>query len=290
MTWTNPLEKKAVLDSPVVEVTPVIWQGRLVLAECWRKEWRNAPPDTPCVLIRDVASDAAVGHGFPGYSLASAFVWEDTFYLFGAQLRKVGDRETWHNVSMASSKDLETWTPPKVVVKQNPDENCFNQSVCHDGHRFVMAYETNALVPFTIKFAESNDLVHWRKVPDAIFGPDRYAACPAIRFTGGWFYMLYLERPTEDWWFETWVARSRDLVDWELSPHNPVIAPDPDLDVHPDCPERVKEINASDPDLVEWEGRTRVYFTGGHQHHSGRLQYAEFDGPERAFFERYFET
>ena len=35
--------------------------------------------------------------------------------------------------------------------------------------------------------------------------------------------MLYAEYLRPKWWFETYVARSKDLVDWKLSPHNPVI-------------------------------------------------------------------
>ena len=101
--------------------------------------------------------------------------------------------------------------------------------------------------------------------------------------------MLYLEHLKPRWWFETWLTRSKDLIHWEDAPHRPVIGPDPDRDVHPDCPERVKECNASDPDLIEWGDKTRVYFTGGHQHWGGDLQYAEFDGSMQEFFESYYE-
>ena len=55
------------------------------------------------------------------------------------------------------------------------------------------------------------------------------------------------------------------------------------------CPANGKEINASDPDLVEWNGKTRVYFTGGCQHWGGWLQFAEFEGSMKDFFESYYE-
>jgi len=287
--WQNPLVKKAVLEHPLVEVTPVIWRGRLVLAECWQKHWRGAPPQAPCVRIRDVESDEILVQTFHGHGLASAFVWGETFYLLGAQLRGGDEGATWNHVWVSCSEDLASWTPPRLAVQQEEGEHLYNQSVCHDGRRFVMAYESNTHVPFTIKFAESDDLMRWRKLPGAVFGAERYAACPAIRFAGGYYYLLYLERPGPQWWFETWLARSPDLRAWELAPRNPVIAPDPELDVHPDCPEAVKEQNASDPDLVEWQGKTRVYFTGGNQHWGGRLQYAEYDGPMQAFFESYYD-
>jgi len=290
MPWHNPLVKKAVLDTPLVEVTPVVWRDRLTLAECWRVEWDGAPEDTPCVAIRDVETGQVLATAFHGYGLASAFVWQETFYLFAARLQRDAARaEKWNDVWCTWSKDLAEWSPPALVVAQAEGEYCFNQSVCHDGARFAMAYETNDSVPFTIKFAVSDDLARWDKVPDAVFGPERYAACPALRFSGGFYYMLYLERPRPEPWWETWLARSPDLHEWELSPHNPVIAPDPEMDRHPDCPDPGKESNASDPDLIEWQGKTRVYFTGGHQHWGGRLQYAEFGGPMQAFFESYFD-
>ena len=293
MAWQNPLQKRVLLDLPLVEVTPVTWHGRLVLAECWREAWKGAPTAPPCTQIRDVESGDILGHAFEGYTYTSAFVWNGTFYLFGAQLLGEGDQSTPHDVWMVSSSDLRKWTKPIKIVEAIAGELCFNQSVCHDGNRFVMAYETDSCTPFTIKFAESADLVKWRKIPDAIFAPDRYAACPAIRFAGSYYYMLYLERPSEAWWFETWVARTRDLCDWELSPRNPVIAPDPSRGLHPDyryaradVPQH--EINASDPDLVEYKGTTRVYFTGGNQWWGGWLQYEEFAGPMQQLFERYF--
>ena len=40
--WRNPLVKKAAIDSALVEVTPVIWHGKLVLSECWREAWSGA--------------------------------------------------------------------------------------------------------------------------------------------------------------------------------------------------------------------------------------------------------
>jgi len=286
--WSNPLRKKAILDSPVVEVTPVVWNGRLVLAECWREQWRDAPPVTPCVQIRDVDTGHVLARTFEGYSLASAFVWGGVFFLYGARREPAGERTTWNDVNMTCSVDLREWTEPVVALRQEAGENIFNQSVCRDDSRFVMAYETNDGVPFTIKFAESGDLRNWRKIEGAVLGPERYAACPAIRFAGGLYYVLYLERPCEEWWFETWLARSRDLREWELAPRNPVIVPDPEQDVHPDCTEPARECNASDPDLIEWRGKTRVYFTGGHQQWGGRLQYAEFDGPMAQFFEAYY--
>jgi len=308
MSWENRLLKKAVLGSPVVEQTPVIWKDRLLLVETWQTHWDN--PLTPrreyYVRIRDEETNKILGRYMNGYGLASAFVWNNMFYIFATRAGYNHNRlVSWNNVYMSKSEDLVHWTEPTMVIEQELREHIFNQSVCYDGRRFVMAYETDLQPAFTIKFAESSDLEHWQKIPGAIYGTDRYTACPAIRFIGGYYYMLYLEHLKPRWWFETWLTRSKDLKHWEDALHNPVIAPNPTQSVHPDCPPHPgsayreacadncpangKEINTSDPDLVEWQGKVRVYFTGGCQHWGGLLQYAEFDGTMQEFFESYYQ-
>ena len=293
MDWKNGLIKIGRLNSPVVEQTPVIWKGRLVLVETWQGHYWDKPPKKKkdCyVRIHDVETGGILGKCMEGYGFASALVWNEVLYVFAA--RDTGEPHP-RDVNMSKTDDLINWSAPKkVIVPDNPDEYVYNQSVCHDGKRFVMVYETNDpdYPPFTLKFAISDDLETWTKLPEAIYGADRYTACPALRYAGGYYYMLYLEhlkRPKR--WFETWLTRSKDLITWEDAPRRPVIAPDPDQDVHPDHPEGGKECNASDPDLVEWQGKTRVYFTGGDQHWGGNLQYAEFDGSMQEFFESYYK-
>ena len=325
MVWENRLKKKHITDLPVVECTPVIWKGGLVISEVWQRSFEL--PDIPndghsdgyYVRIRDEQTGEISAKCMCGYAFASAFVFDETFYVFAAKqtINSQGVRES-RNVYMSCSEDLEDWTEPKLVIKGEDDELLWNQSVCYDGRRFVMAYESDAYVTFTMKFAVSDNLVDWRKVDGAIFGPDRYVACPVIRYCGEHYYMLYLEFLRPKWWFETYIARSKDLVNWQVAPHNPVIAPNPEQPIHPgcskhpspesewinklwlakdnndfarpeQCPAKGMECNASDPDLVEWECKTRVYFTGGCQHACGLLQYAEFDGSMQEFFESYFE-
>jgi hypothetical protein len=131
--------------------------------------------------------------------------------------------------------------------------------------------------PFTVKFAVSSNLVDWVKLPNAVFGSDRYAACPCIRHDGCWYYLLYLEHRTPRWFFETWIARSRDLKSSEVSQANPVLAPG-----------LADGINASDPDLVEYEGRTFVYYSVGDQQTWSKLRRAVYTGQMSQFFRNCF--
>jgi alpha-L-fucosidase len=262
----------------ICEATPLVWEGRLLLLVNVRPAAAENPADH-YLQLRDVAADRVLPTFGRGYSLASGFVWDGTLHVYAARLQDGG----WHDVSEFQSRDLVTWSSPRVVITENPREQLFNQSVCRAGDRFVMAYESNdPLWPaFTIKFAESRDLVDWRQIPGAIFGADRYTACPCLRWVDGCYYMMYLEHRRPDWWFETFMVRSNDpsagsgqaLRDWEPSPRNPILAPG-----EGEC------CNTSDPDLAEFGGKVLLYYSYGDQRTWTQLTRAEYPGTLRDFF------
>ena len=74
------------------------------------------------------------------------------------------------------------------------------------------------------------------------------------------------------------MTRSKDLKTWELSSANPVIAPT-GLD---------EGINASDPEVVEFGGKTFVYFAVGDQLTWMNVKRGEFDGSLPQFYERWY--
>ena len=78
-----------------------------------------------------------------GYGLASGLVWGGVLYVFTARRTDAA----WRDVQMSHSADLAHWTEPKVVVSGQPDERVYNQSVCYDGERFVMTYESGDPAP-----------------------------------------------------------------------------------------------------------------------------------------------
>lgn len=256
------------------EVAPFVWKGRLHLLECHRPASGGKREDY-ALVIRDVESGSEVSRFGEGYSLASAFAWRGKLRVFASRF----EGDTWNDVTMFTSSDLKVWTS-KVVVVQDPGEHLFNSSVCRGPDGFVMAYETNdpSWPAFTIKFARSKDLETWEKVPGALLGTDRYAACPCIRYADGWYYVLYLEHRTPRWFFETYIARSRDLVRWELSPANPVLSPFGEDE----------GINASDPDIVEFRGKTLLYYAVGDQRTWMNIKQAEYAVPLRRWLASWF--
>ena len=144
-----------------------------------------------------------------------------------------------------------------------------------------MAYETNVPVSFCFKFARSTDLRTWQKIPDVCFaGVDgqQYSACPVIRYFRPYYYVIYLHAaiPGHNGWV-SFLARSRDLETWQLSPLNPILEAGPG-----------EGANNSDVDLIEIDGQTYVYYFTGDQQTWGELKRAVYPGPMQEFFEGYF--
>lgn len=253
------------------EASPVVWQKRLALMRCVRPVSGGGKTDYSLAL-EDAETGIPLARFAEGYGLASAFVHRGKFYAFASRFEG-GD---WNDVTVFGSSDLKNWR--QHVAIQQEKEHLFNSSVCRGKDGFVMAYETNdpKFAPFTVKFAVSRDLENWTKLPD-VFGADRYTACPCLRYADGWYYLLYLEHRTPRWFFETYLARSRDLKNWELSPANPVLTPGPN-----------DGVNASDPDLAEIGGKTFLYYSVGDQRTWTKLKRGVFPGSMAEFFSGYF--
>ncbi len=90
--------------------------------------------------------------------------------------------------------------------------------------------------------------------------------------------MLYLEHRKPRWFFETYIARSKDLKQWEVSAANPVLTPG-----------LTDGINASDPDIVEFGGKTWIYYSAGDQRTWSRLKRAVYPGPLSVFLASWFK-
>jgi len=255
------------------ELAPVVWEDRLCHIECVRPASGGAPEDYYLQMI-DAESGKSLSRFAKGYSLASAIVHDGRLYVFASRF---ADND-WNDVTLFSSTDPREWEK-RIVIRQE-NEHLFNTSVCRGPDGFVMAYESNdpSYPPFTIKFAASPDLKEWTKLPDAVFGTTRYAACPCIRYADGYYYMLYLEQRAPLHVFETYIARSPDLRRWRQSAANPVLRA-----------EGIDEgINASDPEMVEFDGRTYIYYSVGDQLTWMNVKRAAYPGPAVEFFRRWF--
>ena len=164
------------------ELTPFIWQGSL----CLHGVRAPAPPAAAVADYYLSSTTRRPARSWPGsregYGLASLIVHEDTIYVFASRWTD----GNWNDVTHVPVRGPEE-LGAKVVIK-GENEGIFNTSVCKGPDGFVMAYESNdpAYPPFTIKFARSADLRDTgrscRTPPSA---PNRYAACPCIRYADG---------------------------------------------------------------------------------------------------------
>ena len=268
------LTDETLVQKDMCEVSPVVWQGRECLLACLRPASGGTSSDY-WMEVRDAQSGEPLARLGEGHSLACAFAGNDALYVFASRFKN----DNWNDVTLFKSTGLKNWEQ-KIAIVQDPTEHLFNSSVCATPDGYLMAYETNdpAYPAFTVKFAKSTDLMNWTKMPDALFGKDRYTACPAVRYADGFYYLLYTEHRTPRWFFETYIARSTDLAKWDLSPMNPVLTAD-GLD---------EGINASDPDLVEFGGKTRIYYAVGDQRTWMNIKSATYNGRVPDFLKRWF--
>jgi predicted GH43/DUF377 family glycosyl hydrolase len=266
------LTKGGLIRRDMCEAAPFVWEGRLCLMEAVRPASGGEPRDY-YIRLTDIETNKTVARLGEGYGLPCILVHDETAYVFASR----HESENWNDVTLFLSRDLKQWE--QTVVIRQETEHLFNSSVCATDDGFVMAYESDdpTYVPFTVKFARSKDLRTWTKLPD-VFGADRYTACPCIRYAGGCYYLMYAEHLKPQWFFETWLARSKDLKTWQMSPANPVLTPDAGDE----------GICTSDPDVLEFGGRTYLYYAVGDQHTWMDVRRAIYPGTLRGFFEDRF--
>jgi hypothetical protein len=294
------MRKLGTFDIFIVEASPIVFKGRLMLMEYLRyespnKRHRDNDTGQSYFRFRDMSDMKTVTKPFGhGLHLASAFVDGDRVIVTAAE--KWGGSKFY----LMESTDLENWTEPRLIL-ENPAWKGFNTTLCKADGRYVLSFELGApkaLVgqAFTMFFAESTDLRNWKVVDGAAMGRDRYTGAPMLRYFGGWFYFFHVEGNYSNG-FQTMVARSRNLKDWEFSPH---VVLDYDLDdrkIHPAARFNAKElkeiaaaanINTSDLDMCEFRGRLVCFYSWGNQRGKEFSALAEADCTEREFCESFF--
>ena len=297
------IKKLGTIDIELVEATPIVFNGKLYRFEYVRHPWYK-PNQTGDTYFRFI--DVETGEPTPsfavGYHLGTAHVEGDTIYVFGVDAWGGNEVRVWW------SKDFKTWESQVGIML--PGWGAYNNSVCKGDGRYVMALELGEPEEavgerFTMCFLESDDLINWHIIPDVFYSKDRYTACPVIRhLDDGYYYMIYLEAlknwhlmPSSEWWFVPHIIRSRNLADWESSPRNPIAVPDNDDKKIANPKFTLKErehianavnINVSDFDINEFQGKTIIYYSWGDQIGVEFLAEAVYEGTMESFLHSYF--
>lgn len=263
----------------LMENTPVIFQSRLLLVANCRPGEMYAKGENAFLFIDDLTTGQEITRFGQGHSFVSALVDGNELNVFALEFTDFGKVMNSTGIDRLVTSDLKTWKTEKVILPEG-SEHLFNSSVCRDEKGFLMAYESDKPVPFCFKFARSTDLSKWKKIPGLVFTGEKkeYSACPVIRWVAPYYYVIYLHAPVEghNGWI-SYMARSIDLETWELSPFNPILEAGPG-----------EGKNNSDVDILEYEGKTYLYYATGDQETWGTVRVALFDGTEKEFFESHF--
>lgn len=296
--WKNPLTKMGYLNTPMVEVEPLVFNGEFYLLENWRSgwDWPGQPgadagknnemwiahlPDGP----ENYKDRRYISPALTGNTLGTAIVWQGRVYVYG--VNEASDRKF---VEMTWSEDLKNWSKP-VKIFESPSGAIFNVSIARDPEGFVFLWETNGVgEPFTMCFGRvEHPEDNWNDhiIEGAVYGEDKYTGGPAVVYADGWYYLLYAEHLPNGW--ETRIARSGDLIQWQDAPENrPFVTFDNNHRNLPLHPAEVREINATDPALIYYEDKVIVYYTGGIQKKGGDLQWAVFEGTVSELMQSFF--
>lgn len=300
-----------------MEQTPLYFKGEplLVGSEVPTKDFPNQHIRVHNLATNEISEPFGIEYYF-----ASAFATEDVLYVFATSRRddkpltmyESEDSSTWHDprgghsVRMFKTRDLKNWEERDII-------NCFdrrlwNTSVCRGNGKYIMAIEVSSEegfdipqigVPFTTFFAESEDLENWQMLPDDYsYTASRYNACPALRFVGGYYYMICLEAlPCAR--YAPYIYRTKNLCDWEVGFHNPMMMwsdedriPAEGVTFTPEELELLQtglNINCSDLDLFERDGKTHIYYSNGDQMSYSFLCEAVCDLPLNEFLEAFFK-
>ena len=278
------IQKKGTIDLDLVETTPFVFKGRI-----YRLEWFRSGSYLRIVDHKTGKEISRFGnkHRFP-----CAYVEDGAVYVVGTK-----EEHGWYGntLTMFTSADLMTWTDR--VIFSNPDYGICNTSLCKAGGRYVMSIELTNPGGFPARFLESKDLSTWTLTPDEcrhMLG--RYNAAHCLRWHDGWFCLFYLEAGKPHG-YEQYVTRSRDLVRWESSPLNPVLAASPEdrTIANPRLTpeqrarvEKAEDVNNSDVDFCEFGGKLVINYSWGNQQGNEFLAEAEYAGTQAEFLTSWF--
>ena len=294
----------------IVETTPLVWKGELYRFEVVRRKsftsdtnvnWRDLD-DSPCLRFVHVRTNTSTPLFAEDHTFGFPYVVDDTMYVV------TGASKTWgaDKLDFFRSKDLVNWE--KCSEIHLPGWKTYNMNIAKKGDIYYLMVEISApveeagTIPFTFRFLTSKDMMHWELTPnDHVFQKDRYSGSPSLYVLEDdpHFYVGYLEE-YPGYRFANSIARSKDLVNWEYSPINPVLMYNELEDKQIASPfltladrlriEEALDTNNSDMELCEYLGRTIIYYSWGDQRGTEFLAEACYEGTMKEFLTSFFEV
>jgi hypothetical protein len=284
--------KSGTIDVDLVETTPIVFKNKVYRFEYVRQGyWDNQTGDSYFRFV-DHETGKSTESFAKGFHLGSAFVENETVYVTAVDIWD-GER-----VYVFTSHDLENWD--SWLAFELPGYGIFNTSLTQDVNKYILMFEIGKPEKesgkrFTARFATSTDLRKWEILPsDQNYAKDRYTAPHCLRYLDGYYYDFFLEAHDG---YEMRVVRSKDLIQWEPSPLNPVLkASSEDKQIANNTLsgkllQRIadaKNINNSDIDFCEFNGRLIINYSWGNQRGEEFLAEANYEGTLEQFLSGWF--
>ncbi len=295
-----PKMKKLGVCSPYGEMTPFVWQGKLMRLELRdvRKGLSHSNNDPkPDAIIRDCESGNILASLADDSYFHSAYIEGDTAYVLGVDMVK---RDT---IRIYSSKDLIHWDNRELFT--NPGWRYYNTALTKGPDGYVLMIEFDqpkeyaGAYPFTFTFATSPDMKEWTHLdPKLAYPLDRYAGGPWLRYSDGFYYAIMVTMlPGRI--FTNYLVRSKDLKNWQTAYYNPMQMPSEEdhilspraADITPEFFEEVQNcfnINNSDIDMCDYNGKVYINYTCGNQLGMYYMCEAEVEGTVAEYLASFF--
>lgn len=265
-------------DPITVENTPVIFNSQLLMVSNLRSSIPGKESES-YLYIEDIKKGQEIVRFGAAHAFVSAIVEGPYLNVFALDFSNSGKVWESNGIDRFVTTDLKNWKQEKVILPEG-EKKLFNNSVCKDENGYVMAYESNLPVKWCFRFARSKDLSKWEKIDGIVYSGENneFSACPVIRYIKPYYYVIYTHDRMKghNGWIP-FLSRSKDLETWELTPFNPIM----EAGEGEGC-------NNSDFDILEYEGRTYLYYGDGDQETWGTICVAMFDGSMKKFYESYF--
>lgn len=294
-----PVIKKLGACSPNGEMTPFVWQGRLMRMELVDPLNGTDNSIPRFAAIRDVETKEILSTFAEDSYFHSAYVEGDKCYVLGVDTK---DRGT---IRIYESSDLINWTNRPLFT--NPGWLYFNTALTKGPDGYVILMEAGAPkehvgnYPFTLFFAKSPDMKNWTFMDYNLgFSKERYMGGPWMRYSEGWYYVISVTAlPCNH--YTNYIYRTKDFVDWYVGYYNPILMPDNDdrkisphaADISDELYEKITKtgfiINNSDIDMCDYNGKVYINYLCGNQLGFYYMAEAEYDGTVAEFLKSYFE-
>ena len=308
---TKPIIRKlgTIGCNNIVETTPLVYKGELYRFEVVRRKsftsgnlpvhWRDLD-ELPCLRFVHVRTNTSTPLFAEGCTFGFPYAVGDTMYVV------TGANKDWGSdrLLFLRSQDLVNWEQYSEVYL--PGWKIFNMNIAKMNDTYTLLIEISRPLeecgqPFAFRFMTSKDLTNWTLTPsECVFQKDRYAGSPSLYTfeNDPYYYVGYLEA-YPDHRYANSIARSKDLINWEYSPVNPVLMYDDTEDKKIGSPffspedrlriETALNINNSDMELCEYLGRTIIYYSWGDQKGNEFLAEACYEGGMHEFLKAFFE-